>query len=513
LKVSCIYAEAPVCDIKSWPGGKGKGKGSPQDWNKLITEYLFTEEDALGFTDNPMDNLQGLAACKVPILHSVGLKDSIVPYLENTFLLAQRYINLGGSATIMPMTKGKQTLEGHHFPIEYPERIAQFIKFHTLNKQNPLNPADFHIQRSSFQHSFLKFKNEKKGVVAFMGGSITESDGWRNKVCQFLKEKFPETAFEFINAGIASTGSTPGAFRLASEVLSKGKIDLLFEEAAVNDRTNGFDRVAQVRGMEGIVRQAKRSNPQMDIIIMHFVDPEKLTDYQNGIIPSEIQNHEQVAAHYQVNSIHLAKEVYERIKNKEFTWADDFKDLHPSLFGQEVYFQSIKSFLNNAYHLNVNTEITSNVQLPALLNDGSYVGGRYLSVDNAEVGANFSKMDAWKPADKAGTRKQYVHIPALVGEKPDAAFQLSFTGNTIGICVASGPDAGIISYSIDGKPFKKLDLFTKWSENLHLPWYLILGDQLKDKKHVLSVRILSEKNQKSKGNACRILHFLVNDGG
>lgn len=513
LKVSCIYAEAPVCDIKSWPGGKGKGKGSPQDWNKLITEYLFTEEDALGFTDNPMDNLQGLAACKVPILHSVGLKDSIVPYLENTFLLAQRYINLGGSATIMPMTKGKQTLEGHHFPIEYPERIAQFIKFHTLNKQNPLNPADFHIQRSSFQHSFLKFKNEKKGVVAFMGGSITESDGWRNKVCQFLKEKFPETAFEFINAGIASTGSTPGAFRLASEVLSKGKIDLLFEEAAVNDRTNGFDRVAQVRGMEGIVRQAKRSNPQMDIVIMHFVDPEKLTDYQNGIIPSEIQNHEQVAAHYQVNSIHLAKEVYERIKNKEFTWADDFKDLHPSLFGQEVYFQSIKSFLNNAYHLNVNTEITSNVQLPALLNDGSYVGGRYLSVDNAEVGANFSKMDAWKPADKAGTRKQYVHIPALVGEKPDAAFQLSFTGNTIGICVASGPDAGIISYSIDGKQFKKLDLFTTWSENLHLPWYLILGDQLKDKKHVLRVRILSEKNQKSKGNACRILHFLVNDGG
>ena len=26
-KVSCIYADAPVCDFKSWPGGKGKGKG------------------------------------------------------------------------------------------------------------------------------------------------------------------------------------------------------------------------------------------------------------------------------------------------------------------------------------------------------------------------------------------------------------------------------------------------------------------------------------------------------
>lgn len=513
LKVSCIYAEAPVCDIKSWPGGKGKGKGSPQDWNKLLTEYQFSEVDALGFLDNPMDNLQGLAACKIPILHSVSLKDSIVPYLENTFPLVQRYINLGGPATIMPMTKGKQTLEGHHFPIENPERIAQFIKFHTLQKGFPLPASDFHVLRSDFQHSFLKFKNEKKGVVAFMGGSITESDGWRNKVCQYLKEKFPETAFEFVNAGIASTGSTPGAFRLSSEVLAKGKIDLLFEEAAVNDRTNGFDSLAQIRGMEGIVRQAKRSNPQMDIVLMHFVDPEKLIDYQHGVIPSEIQNHERVAEHYQVNSIHLAKEVYERIKNKEFTWADDFKDLHPSPFGQEVYFQSIKTFLNTAFNPVPKNGLNTVYTLPDILNDGSYDKGRYLSIKNAEIKSDFMSVDSWKPKDSAGTRKQYVNIPALIGEKPDAAFQLEFTGNTIGICVASGPDAGIISYSIDGKPFKKLDLFTRWSENLHLPWYLMLGQSLNEKKHILRVRILSEKNQKSKGNACRILHFLVNDGG
>ena len=478
-----------------------------------MTEYQFSEEDALGFLDNPMDNLQGLAACKIPVLHSVSLKDSIVPYLENTFPLVQRYIHLGGPATIMPMTKGKQTLEGHHFPIENPERIAQFIKFHTLQKRSPLPASDFHILRSDFQQSFLKFKNEKKGVVAFMGGSITESDGWRSKICQYLKDKFPETAFEFINAGIASTGSTPGAFRLSSEVLTKGKIDLLFEEAAVNDRTNGFDSLAQIRGMEGIVRQAKRFNPKMDIVLMHFVDPEKLIDYQQGVIPSEIQNHERVAEHYQVNSIHLAKEVFERIKNKEFTWADDFKDLHPSPFGQEVYFQSIKTFLNNAFNPVQKNDVTIAYTLPNILNDGSYDKGRYLSIKNAEIKSDFLMVDSWKPKDGAGTRKQYVNIPALIGEKPDATFQLEFTGNTIGICVASGPDAGIISYSIDGKPFKKLDLFTVWSENLHLPWYLMLGQSLNEKKHILRVRILSEKNQKSKGNACRILHFLVNDGG
>ena len=30
-QVACIYNDAPVSDFKSWPGGKGTGKGSPGD--------------------------------------------------------------------------------------------------------------------------------------------------------------------------------------------------------------------------------------------------------------------------------------------------------------------------------------------------------------------------------------------------------------------------------------------------------------------------------------------------
>jgi len=70
LKVACIYAEAPVCDFKSWPGGKGTGKGSPSDWQALLKQYGFTEAQALAYKDNPIDNLEGLAACGVPVLHS-----------------------------------------------------------------------------------------------------------------------------------------------------------------------------------------------------------------------------------------------------------------------------------------------------------------------------------------------------------------------------------------------------------------------------------------------------------
>ncbi len=509
LYVSCIYAEAPVCDFKSWPGGKGIGKGSPESWSGVLKSYGFTEAQAMEYKDNPIDHLEGLAACKVAVLHAVGLNDKIVPNAENSFILVNNYIKAGGIATVYPMTRGEQALEGHHFPIEHPEQIADFIYNNSYPVKKLLDPRAFHVVRSDLKNSFTRFTTEKKGRVAFMGGSITEHGAWRNKICSFLKEKFPETQFEFINAGISSTGSTPGAFRLQDEVLAAGQIDLFFEEAAVNDRTNEFNTTSQIRGMEGIVRHALQSNPKMDIVLMHFVDPDKMKDYNNGVIPAEIVNHEKVADHYKLNSINLAKEVTDRIKAGEFNWKNDFKDLHPSLFGHEVYVASIKSFLNRAYDLKAGVSPVDH-SIPAKLDKYSYSSGQYLSVDKAKNKKGWSLVEKWNPTDGVGTRDQYVNRQAFIATEPGAEMELAFEGTAIGICIASGPDAGMIEYRIDGGKFKKMDLYTQWSGFLHLPWYLILNDELENKKHWVVIRMSADRNEKSKGNACRILHFLVN---
>jgi sialidase-1 len=506
MKVSCIYAEAPVCDFKSCP----LKHGEKSDWEALLKAYKFTHEQALAHTDNPIENLKGLAACKVPIMHTVSLEDQIVPNEENSFVLINQYIRLGGKATIWPMTKGEKSLKGHHFFIENPEKIADFIEQNSLPVASILPHAEYHTFGNFLKNSFLKFTREKSGRVAFMGGSITESGGWRDKVCSFLKEKFPETQFEFINAGIASTGSTPGAFRLDSEVFSKGKIDLLIEEAAVNDRTNGFSSKAQIRGMEGIVRHALLKNSSTDILILHFVDPEKMNDYNQGIIPEEIQNHTKVASHYNLGVINLAKEVTDRIRAGEFNWKDDFKDLHPSPFGQEIYFQSLKTYLNTCYENLDFAANTSASQLPVPLDKFSYFRGRYVPVSNARNLKNWEYIPTWIPADQVATRKQFVNIPALVGNKNGSEFSFEFEGSAVGICINSGPDAGMLEYSIDGKKFNKLDLYTQWSSYLHLPWYVMLSDELENKKHILNVKISDHKNPKSLGNACRIVHFLVN---
>ena len=509
LKVSCIYAEAPVCDVKSWPGGKGKSKGSPLDWQLLQQHLNFSESQVMEYADNPVDGLEGLAACNVPVLHSIGLNDKIVPNDENSFVLADRYVKLGGIVTLMPMTRSQQQLEGHHFVIEHPERIADFIYSNSYPVQQMLPSANFHVQRSGLQNSYHRFAKEKVGRVAFMGGSITEGKGWREYVCQYLQQRFPDTKFEFINAGISSTGSTPGAFRLQQDVLSKGQIDLFFEEAAVNDRTNGFNNQAQVRGMEGIIRHMRIANPMADVILMHCVDPDKMKEYRQRVIPAEIQNHERVAEAYGVNTIHLAREVTSRIDAGEFSWERDFKDLHPSPFGHHIYSNSIRSFLEKAYDSIETIKPVAHV-LPRMIDPDSYGGGQYVAVDQATFIKGWRIEPNWMPKDGAGTRKQYVNIPALIAEQAGETITFSFKGSAVGICIASGPDAGRIQYSIDGGPVKTLELFTQWSGGLHLPWYLILDDHLKNKKHQLTITIAEDAHEKSKGHACRILHFLVN---
>src|SRR6056297_2201493 len=174
--------------------------------------------------------------------------------------------------------------------------------------------------RGDLQNARLRFETTKQGSVAFLGGSITEMKGYRPLIMDYLQKRFPETAFTFTNAGISSTCSTTGAFRLARDVLST-QPDLLFVEFAVNDDQDaGHGPRECVRGMEGIVRHALHQRPEMDLVIMHFLNPRMLAQLQAGKEPRSSRQHEQVAAHYGILSAYVAREVADRIAAGKLTW-------------------------------------------------------------------------------------------------------------------------------------------------------------------------------------------------
>jgi len=379
-----------------------------------------------------------------------------------------------------------------------------------LSNAQRLDAKKYHTHRSSLKNSFIKFEKEKKGCVVFLGGSITHNKGWRDAVSSYIQQRFPETNFDFINAGIPSMGSTPGAYRFTRDVLANGQVDLLFEEAAVNDDTNRRTPDEIIRAMEGIVRHAKTDNPACDIVMMHFVDPGKMNDYRNNKIPEVIQLHEKVAEHYGIPTINLAKEVTERIDAGEFDWENDFKNLHPSPFGQDIYFQSIQTFLETSWSKDFG-DVTANItSLPEPIDEANYDNGILIEPNPKKRIKGWVMVENWKPEIKVGTRANYTDVPMLVGEYPGKIIKFHFEGNAVGIAVAAGPDAGIIEYSIDNSEWQQQDLFQKWSKNLYLPWYYTMGSGLKNKKHTLQIRMSKEKNPESTGNKCVLRYFYFN---
>lgn len=391
----------------------------------------------------------------------------------------------------------------------HPERIASL----TEDKQDEppvLDSRLFHTFRDNLQNARIVFESKKEARVAFLGGSITANRGWRDSICTYLQHRFPQTDFDFINAGIPSMGSTPGAFRLERDVLSKGKVDLLFVEAAVNDRVNGYDSTARLLAMEGIVRHAREAMPAIGIVIMHFVDPDKMADYRKGSVPAEINDHERVAAHYNISTINLAEEVTRRIDNGEFSWENDFKDLHPSPFGQRMYYHSIRTFLEECFAGERRNLPVSGHILPPEMNEGCYDRGMLIPATRVKPAKGWTPVTVWTPSDKAPTRPDFTGVPMLIAGNPGKTLSFEFEGNAVGIAVAAGPDAGMIRYRVDHGEWKTLDLFTSWSRQLHLPWFYTLAHGLTPGKHRLQIRVVQEKNPKSTGNACRIRYFYVN---
>lgn len=131
-KVACLYGDAPVCDFKSWPGGKGKGPGSPRDWKLVLEQWGFQNDaEAVAYSGNPVDNLKLLADAKVPLLHVFGDADEVVPWEENTGLIADRYPKLGGKIELIR----KPGVKHHPHGLEDSTPIVEFIR------KNCLEPA------------------------------------------------------------------------------------------------------------------------------------------------------------------------------------------------------------------------------------------------------------------------------------------------------------------------------------------------------------------------------------
>lgn len=220
-KVACIYGDAPVCDFKSWPGGKGKGKGSPRDWKSVLERYGFADDAAaIAYTKNPVDNLTPLAAAKVPLLHVYGDADDVVPWEENTGLLADRYRKLGGSITLI----AKPGVGHHPHGLDDPTPIVEFIAEHAETGNAKIPPATetdsrLHADGKGWRLDKAIITDPNRPRVLLIGDSIL--NGYLKQVVAALEGK------AFVDAWVNPYCQSEHLNKLLAEVLANGPYDVV----------------------------------------------------------------------------------------------------------------------------------------------------------------------------------------------------------------------------------------------------------------------------------------------
>ncbi len=245
-KVACIYGDAPVCDFKSWPGGKGKGKGSPRDWKLVLQTYGFKNDtEALAYDKNPVDNLAPLAKAGVPLLHVYGEADDVVPWDENTGVIAQRYRQLGGAIELI----AKPGVGHHPHGLDDPAPIVEFIMRHAAAKPDSAKPR----RLDPVGVLAAKLEPTRRVVYKRAGGRelylhVFEPDGW--------KPADRRSCFLVIHGGGWTGGEPRRMYPFAAHFAKLGMVGISVQYQLLNAKqgTTVFDCVKDGRSAVRFVR-------------------------------------------------------------------------------------------------------------------------------------------------------------------------------------------------------------------------------------------------------------------
>ncbi len=100
-KISCIYANSPLLDIKSWLNNLG-GNNNSED-KTLFRKYhkLNSEESVTLFSDDPIHKIKTIAQGGYPIVHVLAVTDTLASNKKNTQIFEKKIRKAGGNITVI----------------------------------------------------------------------------------------------------------------------------------------------------------------------------------------------------------------------------------------------------------------------------------------------------------------------------------------------------------------------------------------------------------------------------
>ncbi len=343
-------------------------------------------------------------------------------------------------------------------------------------------------------------------TVAFLGGSITEMDGFRPLVMKSLRARYPSVVFTEIAAGLSSTCSDAGAFRLDEDVLSKGVPDLLVVEFAVNDDQDGhFGRARCVRGLEGVIRRLRLANPRAEIVVALFVNEGQYAQLRRGETPLPYAAHAVVAAHYGAAVADVGSALAASAAKDGFDWAG-YRDCHPSPEGCQFAARIVLTAIERVFDPLGEPAVKV---LPAPLDPASYFASHVVpdeAISSSDGGWTHAQPD-WAKIPGHVRRHDAVGKVWSSG-RPGAALDVVFEGRTLAARMTNGPDAGALEISVDGEP-PRLLTFRDWGD-LHYPSAVLLADDLPPGRHLARIVVREALHGGRRASTLRIHRIYAN---
>ncbi len=344
-------------------------------------------------------------------------------------------------------------------------------------------------------------------TIAFLGGSITEMHGYRPRVMALLRAKYPDVAFTEVAAGVSSTCSDTGAFRLEEDVLAKCRPDLFFVEESVNDDQDGnFDRTHAIRGMEGIVRHVREACPECEIVVGLMVNIGQYRALMSGKTPLHSKVHAEVAKHYGAVVADVGAALAKSAQEGGMSWKE-YRDCHPSPEGCDFAAKVVMEAIDEVFDPRAPAKRHA---LPPPMDGKSYFRGGVVPFKALKDvnGWSFSRPD-WKKVG-GGKRAQFTRGDAIWSETPGSEFAFSFDGTSAAAILTSGPDVGAVEVSVDGGAWRRVDLVSPHSRGLNYPHTKFFADDLPEGRHEVCVRVVEATHPWGKGCAVRFHRLVVN---
>jgi lysophospholipase L1-like esterase len=328
------------------------------------------------------------------------------------------------------------------------------------NGFNNSSADEFFKVRGGIPNSQYFFKDNKAGnqYLFFIGNSVLAGTGLKDPTLRYSAQMVKGFKKYFPDAGINETrhmqpgGSWFAQFRCAhgqpvfGEVIFSGHLAIL--DFAADDRDTIIPEVKC--SLEAMVRQVTLFRDTHSRILVYTLTPEMLKSYQAGKMPDYIKVSEQIAEHYGIPSLNLARYAAAKIIAGEISSEDFSADgINPTETGAKIYAEAVEKFVDALMTAYPVPETPQHIVLPEKLFPTTNDNGRIVAYEDPQV----KKFGNWKPGQKSPILP-FRHL--LVSDEKGASLILKFKGSEIGILDVIDKESAEFEFSVDKAPFKKL---------------------------------------------------------